>query len=236
MKGGIYINNIGKSIKKLREARNISQHDFSEMCDCSESHISNIERNQTSFSTKSFIKAVNVLKVPMNLVLEEEFIYNEDVRKKYMEIVDKYEIEKSLCVLRCIKLVEDEITKFNELKKEKDSKDIDFNKVGNRIKTLRKEKNITVATMAKYLGVNEKSYKNIESNNSCASITKYLKIAKKFEVPLDYIFEDSIINKEYILSHYIEDIYKKDRMDIKRTESVSKLFVQIMDILDKSQK
>lgn len=70
---------------------------------------------------------------------------------------------------------------------------------GEKLKELRKEKNMTAQTMAKILGITRSAYSNYEQNIRQPSYEILTKIAVIFEVSTDYLLdvEEFTYNFEY---------------------------------------
>ncbi len=79
---------IGIRIKKLREARNLTQFDLATRTGLSMQHLSNIERNHTKLSLESVVKIANALGVTTDLILcDSVYRSKETLKDDLAEIV-----------------------------------------------------------------------------------------------------------------------------------------------------
>lgn len=62
---------LGAHIKDVRKRRNMTQETLAELVDVTSQHISNIETGKTKVSLSTFIKIVNELNIPPEMVLAE---------------------------------------------------------------------------------------------------------------------------------------------------------------------
>ena len=70
--------------------------------------------------------------------------------------------------------------------------DIDFKKLGMRIKEARHRKRITQEKLAVITGLSANFVGRIESNNSKVSLLSLVKICTALDVTLDYVLQDTI--------------------------------------------
>ncbi len=74
----------GIQLQKYRELAGYSQEDLAEKVDCSTIFISYIEHGQKSPSLKTFIKLVNALNVPADVLLGNEIVNYTSEKLKHM--------------------------------------------------------------------------------------------------------------------------------------------------------
>jgi len=74
----------GIQLQKYRELAGYSQEDLAEKVDCSTIFISYIEHGQKSLSLKTFIKLVNALNVPADVLLGNEIVNYTSEKLKHM--------------------------------------------------------------------------------------------------------------------------------------------------------
>ena len=60
----------------------------------------------------------------------------------------------------------------------------------NRLKFLREEKALFQSDIAKFLGVTQQQYSNIENSKKPPKIETCIKLSKIFDKPINYIFPD----------------------------------------------
>lgn len=104
---------LGAHIKDIRERRNMTQEILAELVGVTSQHISNIETGKTKVSLSTFIKIVNELNIPPEMVLAEcmkietPVLKNEimdiiqDCSQKELKIIAEI-IESSKVILRKI--------------------------------------------------------------------------------------------------------------------------------------
>ncbi|MGN0340348.1 MAG: helix-turn-helix domain-containing protein [Lachnospira sp.] len=69
-------------------------------------------------------------------------------------------------------------------------KELDFTQIGQRIRDIRKDKNLTQEYLAEKTGVNVSHISNIETNKVKVSLTLLINICNELDVTLDYILEN----------------------------------------------
>lgn len=73
---------LGKNIRRHRLSAGLRQSDLAEQCDCSDSHIGQIERNETIPSLDVIVRIANVLKVSLDALLCQSVDYPERIYLK----------------------------------------------------------------------------------------------------------------------------------------------------------
>ena len=82
---------LGKNIKKYRHIAGLRQEDLAELCDCSTSHIGQIENNRGIPSLEMVVNIANALHTTVDqLVLDSlecpEIVYLRDIEKRIQEL------------------------------------------------------------------------------------------------------------------------------------------------------
>jgi transcriptional regulator with XRE-family HTH domain len=86
---------------------------------------------------------------------------------------------------------------------------LDYKKLGKRIKLAREKKNLTQEQLAEIVGVSNNYISNIERKYSKPSLETLIKICNALEVTPDYVLLDSIYtSKEYIKDEIAEKLRK----------------------------
>ena len=98
--------------------------------------------------------------------------------------------------------------------------------IGEKIIQLRKQNNLSQSELAKKIGASRTIVGNYERNTNTPSIEMILKIAKTFDVSIDYIVgEGNLAKFDKEVLKRIEDIEKLD------TETKNKLFFLIDNVI-----
>ncbi len=226
---------IGSSIRKIRKARKYSQKEFSEILDCSTTQISNIERGLAIPTFKRVMSFSNKFYIPLSESLGKCKEENESVRQDIKVLSMETDRNRVLTVLKTLEYYKELLHQYNNATtlsdEEYESGYIDYTSAARYIKKIRESKNIPVNVMAKKLGINVNSYRNIESDNGCASIGKYIEIAEELNVPIDFLFQDSVKNKEAVIEYYTEKVY--DNAPYKEDAMIKEITEAIMFIMKK---
>lgn len=96
-------------------------------------------------------------------------------------------------------------------------KELDFKLIGQRIKEIRSEKNLTQEYLAQKTDVNVSHISNIETNKVKVSLTLLVGICNALDITIDYLLENeyytptSVIEKELVNSIKNMD---KDKQEI----------------------
>ena len=72
--------------------------------------------------------------------------------------------------------------------------ELDFEYIGNRIRTIRTGKNLTQEYLASQTGVNATHISNIELSRTKVSLTLLVRICNALDVSLDYLLENEYRN------------------------------------------
>ena len=96
--------------------------------------------------------------------------------------------------------------------------EIDYNKLGQSIKTMRKSKGLTQETLAELTGCNPSHISNIENNYTKVSLNTLLSIANALDTSIDYLLQEQYHNQSLALDNEIAmaiascDIEMKERI------------------------
>lgn len=106
---------LGKNIKKFRQLKELRQVDLAEMCDCSDSHIGQIENARGIPSLDTVVKISNVLEVTVDQLLKESY-ENPDMvyLREISERIKRYSVNQR--IMACEGLVNylDSLEKFSQ--------------------------------------------------------------------------------------------------------------------------
>jgi len=105
--------------------------------------------------------------------------------------------------------------------------EIDYNKMGQRIKWLREQKRLTQEQLAEVIDMSNNYISNIENNRSIPSLETLVKICNALDTTPDYILLDSVYAcKEYI----VDEIAKKlSQCNPKETRLISKFISLVIE-------
>lgn len=88
---------IGKNIRKYRKLRELRQEDLAELCDCSNSHIGQIENARGIPSLEMIVKIANALSITVDQLLLEKYVEPEKVYlKEIAERIAAYPLQKRI--------------------------------------------------------------------------------------------------------------------------------------------
>ena len=103
-------------------------------------------------------------------------------------------------------------------------KELVFSLIGQRIKEVRTDKQLTQEYLANMIGVNTSHVSNIETNKVKVSLTLLIQICNALDVTMDYLLENeyhnptSVIEKE--LLNTIKDMKKEKQETLLRIAKV----------------
>lgn len=108
---------IGQRIKKLREAKNLTQEFMANNLKISQNSYSRIETENTKLTTERLSEIATILEVPAELIISNEApsytINNQNVDKYYTHIENLYEDQKEMH-LTTIKILEDQLKHYQQ--------------------------------------------------------------------------------------------------------------------------
>ena len=107
---------LGKSIKKFRHIADLTQEDVAEECECSTSHITQIENAKVIPSLDMLIKIANALHVTIDKLVNRdykhpEYIYLKDISER----LEKYSVARRILICEDLNRYLDTIEKFSLL-------------------------------------------------------------------------------------------------------------------------
>lgn len=107
---------LGKNIKKYRRIADLTQEDLAEFCDCSASHIGQVENGKTVPSLEMTLRIANALNISIDRLVNKdykhpEYIYMKDIAER----VGKYSVAKRILVCEDLNRYLDTIEKFSQL-------------------------------------------------------------------------------------------------------------------------
>jgi transcriptional regulator with XRE-family HTH domain len=108
---------VGQRIKKLREAKNLTQEFMANNLKISQNSYSRIETENTKLTTERLSEIATILEVPAELIISNEApsytINNQNVDKYYTHIENLYEDQKEMH-LTTIKILEDQLKHYQQ--------------------------------------------------------------------------------------------------------------------------
>lgn len=106
---------LGKNIRKRRQLAGLKQSELAEMCDCSDSHIGQIERNRTVPSLDMVVRIANALNVSVDQLVCYSIDYPERVYlKEISERLEKYSVIKRIKACEALISYLDTLDQFGE--------------------------------------------------------------------------------------------------------------------------
>ena len=105
--------------------------------------------------------------------------------------------------------------------------EIDYKKIGSRIKAARESKKLTQEELAELTGLTNNYISNIERTRSKPSIETLVKICNALEVTPDYILLDSVYaSKEYIMDEIAVKLKKCTKNNIQLVSGIITLLLE----------
>lgn len=83
------------------------------------------------------------------------------------------------------------------------NKNIDYQKLGLKIKEIRINRNLTQENIAEYVSCNVSHISNIENNHTKVSLNVLLGIANALNTSIDYLLADQYVNSSLALDNEI---------------------------------
>lgn len=93
-------------------------------------------------------------------------------------------------------------------------------KLGEKIKSLRKQKNISQEVFANYLGVSFQSVSKWENGNTMPDVTMIPAIALFFDVSIDELFDFNLFETEKQVDNICKEAYKYRYSDVQRSQKI----------------
>lgn len=105
--------------------------------------------------------------------------------------------------------------------------EIDYKKIGIRIKAAREAKKLTQEELAELTGLTNNYISNIERNRSKPSIETLIKICNSLEITPDYILLDSVYaSKEYIMDEIAVKLRKCTKNNLQLVSGIITLILE----------
>lgn len=106
---------IGKNIKRYRQMQGLRQEDLAEVCECSNSHIGQLENDRGTPSLEMIVKIANALSVTVDQLLRENYTAPEKVYlKEIAERIDKYPVKQRILACESLMAYLDSLEKFSQ--------------------------------------------------------------------------------------------------------------------------
>lgn len=106
---------LGKNIRHYRLMRKFRQEDLAESCNCSNSHIGQIENARGIPSLDMVVRIANALSVTVDQLLMENYSSPQKVYlKEIAERIDQYPLSKKLIICESLSCYLDSLEKFIE--------------------------------------------------------------------------------------------------------------------------
>ncbi len=104
----------GKNVKALRRLKGLKQEELAEICDCSASHIGQVENGRTKPSLEMTVRIANALGATTDQLLAHEFSQPEKVYlKEIAERIQHYPVDKRIMACEGFKAYLDSLEKFS---------------------------------------------------------------------------------------------------------------------------
>jgi len=104
---------------------------------------------------------------------------------------------------------------------------VDYEKVGKRIRSARKTKNLTQDDLAEKTNISSKFVSSIEQNRSKPSVDTLIDICNVLEVTTDYVLLDSVYaSKEMMMDEIAEKLKKCSNKNIRLISSLISVILQ----------
>lgn len=106
---------IGKNIRRYRQIRGMRQEDLAEKCNCSNSHIGQIENARGIPSLDMIVRIANALSVTVDQLLWENYTQPQMVYlKEIAERIDKYPVKQRIRACESLMSFLDSLEKFSQ--------------------------------------------------------------------------------------------------------------------------
>lgn len=106
---------IGRNIRRYRQIRGMRQEDLAEKCDCSNSHIGQIENARGIPSLDMIVRIANALSVTVDQLLWENYAEPQMVYlKEIAERIDKYPVKQRIRACESLMSYLDSLEKFTQ--------------------------------------------------------------------------------------------------------------------------
>ena len=106
---------LGQNIQRLRVTQGFRQEDLAEKCECSASHIGQIENGRVKPSLEMTVRIANALNATTDQLLAHEFSHPEEIYlKKISERIEKYPVSKRILACEGFNTYLDSLEKFSK--------------------------------------------------------------------------------------------------------------------------
>lgn len=99
--------------------------------------------------------------------------------------------------------------------------EIDYGRLGNKMKEIRKSRGLTQEKLAEMVGCNTSHISNIENNHTKVSLNVLLTIANSLHTSIDFLLSDQYDDPSLALDHEILRALKD--CDIQKKEKILKM-------------
>lgn len=106
--------------------------------------------------------------------------------------------------------------------------------LGTILKQLRKEKGLSQTDLADYLQITRGSYSNYETHKRSPDYTTLIKLAKFYEVSLDYLLEETTIRSYAHMDKQLKNLAKDDPLSTISEENQKKV-LEYIQLLQKAE-
>ena len=106
---------LGQNIRRLRVTQGFRQEDLAEKCECSASHIGQIENGRVKPSLEMTVRIANALSATTDQLLAHEFSHPEEIYlKEIAKRIEKYPVSKRILACEGFNTYLDSLEKFSK--------------------------------------------------------------------------------------------------------------------------
>lgn len=196
-----------KLIKDVQKKSSKSQEMLSVNLECTAAHISNVKRQKSTFSVDKTLQLLNENDYCIDDYVTEQNVVNENLKPEDRE---RFEGLNSDLKLALVNLAMDAV-KIGSRKEEDPYLNLDHEwrkqKIAERIRRLRVEKDVSVEVMCESLNVKKTTYQNIENGSNGTTIENYVRIASVLGVPVSLLMSDVVKNKDTLIDYQLNQLF-----------------------------
>lgn len=201
--------NYTKLIDDVQKKSAKSQEMLSVNLECTAAHISNVKRKKSTFSLDKTLQLLNE-----NDYCIDDYVENDnDIRKRInrddREILQGIESDLRWSLMQLVL----ETVRVSHRSAEKNYSDLDHEerkkRIGEHIRQIRLEKNISVETMCKQMQIKKTTYQNIENGSNGTTMENYARIANTLQVPLSFLMSDILRNKDTLIDYQVYQLFSQ---------------------------
>lgn len=196
-------------IKDVQRKSSKSQEMLSVNLECTAAHISNVKRQKSTFSVDKTLQLLNENDYCIDDYVTEESSVKERVKPEDRERFEGIDSDLGLALMNLVK----ETVKVSHRTEEDPYLDLDHEwrkqKIAERIRKLRVEKNVSIETMCKSLNVKKTTYQNIENGSNGTTIENYVRIASVLQVPVTLLMSDVVRNKDTLIDYELNHLFSE---------------------------